>query len=73
MDRKWIEDRLGQVYKSPSTLARALGINRSQVTRLLQGKRQLRIDEVEAVARHLDCHPVEVLKACGLDLLTWRG
>ena len=72
MDREWLEQKLEDSGNTPSSLARALGINRSQITRLMQGERALRIDEVAIVARHLNCHPVEVLRACGLDLLAWR-
>jgi DNA-binding Xre family transcriptional regulator len=72
MDPTWLKQKLEDSGNTQSSLAKVLGIDRSQMTRLAQGARALRIDEVAAVARHLNCHPVEVLRACGLDLLTWR-
>lgn len=72
MDTDWLRDQLEKSGNTQASLARVLGLNRSQMTRLIQGVRSLQISEIATVARHLDCHPVEVLKACGLDLSEWR-
>lgn len=73
MDREWLKQRPASAGQTQASLARALGLDRSQITLLVGGKRELRIAEVAAVARHLDCHPVDVLRACGLDVMRWKG
>lgn len=49
----WIREGLRQPGKTQAGLAAALGIDRAQVTRLLQGRRELKQREVKTVAEYL--------------------
>jgi hypothetical protein len=51
--REWIAGGLLQKGKSKGGLGKALGVHQSQVTRLLDGNRQLKAEEVPIVARYL--------------------
>ena len=48
----WIREGLRQPGKTQSGLAAALGLDRAQVTRLLQGRRELKQREVKTVAEY---------------------
>ena len=65
LDGRWLDDRLDLRGSNRAGLSRALGRDRSAVTKLVQGKRQLKLREVEVVAAHLGC-PRETV-------MTWAG
>ena len=54
MDLEWIRRGLEKPGKSQRGLAEALGIDPAGVTRLLQGKRQLKAAEIDKISRYLD-------------------
>ena len=61
-DVKWIRDALEARGKTQADLARAMSINASNVTRLLQGGRELKAREVVLIERFLNCRaPLSVL------------
>lgn len=55
--RDWISTGLLKPGKSKGGLAKVLGVHQSQVTRLLDGERQLKAEEVPLVARYLKSSP----------------
>lgn len=58
MDLEWIRKGLKKPGKTRAGIARAMGgINPSQVTRLLAGKRQLKAAEVPKIAAYLGESP----------------
>ena len=67
-DKLFIVDRLKELAKTQSGLGDRLNIDRAQVTRLLDGKRRVRLDEVETIARYLDISSLEMLRVLGLKL-----
>ena len=50
---EWIRKGLEKPGLSQAGLAEALGIDRAQVTRLLQGKRELKVRELKLVGDYL--------------------
>ena len=54
---EWIKKGLEKVGKDQKGLARALGIDRSAVSKLLSGVRQLKADEIGKVAAYLEEPP----------------
>ncbi|MEL7488245.1 MAG: helix-turn-helix transcriptional regulator, partial [Pseudomonadota bacterium] len=53
-DVQWILDALAaDKTKTRSGLAKALGLNKSQITRLLQGRRRLKASEIEPTENYL--------------------
>ena len=67
-DKRFIVGRLKDLDKTQTSLGKALSIDRAQVTRLLDGDRRVRLDEVETLARHLDISTIEMLRRLGLNL-----
>ncbi len=67
-DRNFIVGRLQDLGKTQTSLGETLKIDRAQVTRLLNGERRVRLDEVEIIARFLDISIVEMLRRLGLNL-----
>ncbi|SDE45962.1 LexA family transcriptional regulator [Rhodospira trueperi] len=76
---EWIKEGLDNPAKSRIGLADALGRNSAVVTRILQGKRRLKADEIPAVAAYLELEPppevarvmierTEDMRASGRDL-----
>lgn len=69
--RDWIRTGLLAQGKSKGGLAKALDVHQSQVTRLLDGSRQLKAEEVPIVARYLEAIPPDMdigLSSDGLHL-----
>ena len=65
---KWIRDGLGQNGKTQMGLADALGgLHRSQMTKLLQGKRKLKLDEIPLVAAYLELPVPEASRQANTD------
>lgn len=58
----WIKDGLKRTRKSQSALARHLGIHRSRVTEILQGRRHLRANEVAMIEVFLGAPAPSLLK-----------
>lgn len=52
-ETEWLAKLLEQTGRSKGGLAKALGIPNSGVTRLLQGERRFRVDELSTVAQYL--------------------
>lgn len=67
-DRKYIVARLAELSKTQTSLGQELNIDRAQVTRLLDGSRRVRLDEVETIARFLDISTIEMLRRLGMNL-----
>ena len=67
-DRVYIVDRLAELGKTQTALGKELKIDLAQVTRLLDGSRRVRLDEVETIARFLDISTIEMLRRLGLNL-----
>lgn len=55
--RDWIRTGLRQPGKTQIGLAQHLGIAHPQITQLLNGKRQLKVDEVPKIAEYLERDP----------------
>jgi phage repressor protein C with HTH and peptisase S24 domain len=52
MDAEWIRKQLTKPGKSQAGLARHLGLNPSQVNRILSGNRLIKLNEVEAIQQY---------------------
>ena len=68
IDAKWIKDRIADRGGSQAELGRVLGIDRSQITRMLDGERRVQLDDVKPMAIYLEVSTVEMLRRLGLDL-----
>jgi SOS-response transcriptional repressor LexA len=64
----WIKQRLTELGKSQASLGVALGVDRSAVTNIIKGTRQIKADEVGIVARHLELSEQEVITHIGSKL-----
>ena len=53
----WIKKGLEKPGRTQAGLAQALGVDRAQATRLLQGKRALKVRELRAISAYLDSAP----------------
>jgi Cro/C1-type HTH DNA-binding domain len=53
--RRWLLDGLAKPGKLKSHLARRLGLDASQITRMLRGDRVLNVGEILVIADYLDC------------------
>ena len=67
-DKNFIVGRLQDLGKTQTGLGETLKIDRAQVTRLINGERRVRLDEVEIIARYLDISIVEMLRRLGLNV-----
>lgn len=54
---EWIRDGLKRPGKSQLGLARHLNVAHPQITRLLQGARSLKVDEIPKIAEYLELNP----------------
>ena len=66
MDAQWFQARIKDQRKSQRALARALGIDPSQVTNMLKGRRRMQLQEASAIANFLNAPVEEVLRHAGL-------
>jgi phage repressor protein C with HTH and peptisase S24 domain len=57
MHIKWIRDGLTRSGKTQRGLAKAMGIDPSNVSRLLSGQRKLKLEEIDAVAAYFGTGP----------------
>lgn len=55
--REWIRNGLKQAGKTQMGLAEHLGLAHPQITHMLNGKRQLKVDEVPRIAEFLGIDP----------------
>jgi hypothetical protein len=62
LDGNWLDARLRAAGSNRSGLSKALGKDRSAVTRIVSGARQIKLAEIETVAAHLGCSRDEVVK-----------
>lgn len=53
----WIRKGLEKPGRTQAGLAQALGVDRAQATRLLQGKRELKVRDLRAISQYLDSPP----------------
>ncbi|MEK9754410.1 MAG: helix-turn-helix domain-containing protein [Rhodospirillaceae bacterium] len=65
IDRAWFRDKLADKNESQAALARFLGIDPSNVSQLLNGRRRVHMDLAEKIASFLGVAPSEVLRAFG--------
>jgi len=68
INSKWFRRRLAELDKSQSDLARHLGMDRSAVSRIINGQRGLGFDDVAAIARFLECPIETVLYHAGVEV-----
>lgn len=68
IDTRWFVDTLAERRLSQRGLARHLGVDPSQVHRLLTGKRTMRLDEAEQLAILLGKPVTEVLDRAGVPI-----
>ena len=73
VDREWYLARLKSKKLTQREFARRAGFHLTSVIRLLNGKRQLQINEVHTVARVIDVPVEEVLRRSGLELFDLKA
>lgn len=67
-DRRWYTDRLAARNLSQRKLAKRLDLDPAQVSRIFNGHRPLRLDEVPVLARLLDVSVVDIIERAGVPL-----
>jgi transcriptional regulator with XRE-family HTH domain len=67
-DRRWYTERLSAQHLSQRGLAKRLDIDPAQVSRIFNGRRPLRLDEVPVLARLLDVSVVDIIERAGVPL-----
>lgn len=68
MDKDWFERKLAHKGHSLRALARAIDIDPSAASRMLNGQRKMKLPEAEKIARFLGATTEEVLAAAGVAL-----
>ena len=68
IDRQWFLNRLQSKQRSARGLARHLEVDASAVSRMLSGKRKMKMNEANAIADFLSAPVEEVLKHAGVAL-----
>lgn len=68
IDRDWFVNRLSDKRRSVRGLARHLEVDASAVSRMLSGKRRMKMNEANAIADFLSAPVEEVLKHAGVAL-----
>jgi transcriptional regulator with XRE-family HTH domain len=68
IDSKWIRARIAKIGGSQAELGRVLGVDRAQITRMLDGERRVQLDDVKPMAIYLEVSTVEMLRRLGLDV-----
>lgn len=66
IDKDWFLDRLADKRESLRGMARHMGLDASAVSRMLSGKRRMRMDEANQIALFLGQPVSEVLKHAGV-------
>ena len=62
MDRDWFNQRMEARGVNQQRLAEAICLDRTQVSRILAGERELKLGEVEGWAELLEVTPLEILR-----------
>ena len=62
IDSKWIRARIAKIGGSQAELGRVLGVDRAQITRMLDGERRVQLDDVKPMAIYLEVSTVEMLR-----------
>jgi transcriptional regulator with XRE-family HTH domain len=62
MDKDWFSQRIAARGLTQERLAQAISLDRSQVSRILAGERELKFDEIERLAELLGESPLEILR-----------
>jgi len=57
MDLKWLAEQLDRAGYSQAGLARAMGKDPAAINRMLQGKRQIKVNELPAILGYLGAEP----------------
>ncbi len=70
IDKKWFQDRIRDAGFSQSDLARQLEIDRSAMSLMLSGKRNMRLEEAARIAGILSLDVDDVLTRAGVRLPT---
>jgi|10_taG_2_1085330.scaffolds.fasta_scaffold83972_2 transcriptional regulator with XRE-family HTH domain len=67
-NNKWIRHRLIEIGKTQTDLGKTIKLDKAQVSRMLDGKRRVQIDEIERLAIFLEMPTVELLRQLGVRL-----
>ncbi len=71
-DKAWVKSRLSQLERNQAGLSKAIfqsdKENRAAITRLLNGDRKLKLEEVEHAAEYLAVSNIEILYRFGMKL-----
>ncbi len=62
MTNRWLESRLKELTRNKSDLARAMGWANARVTALVQGKRQVKVQELPRLSRFLRMPTIEIVR-----------
>jgi plasmid maintenance system antidote protein VapI len=65
-DSDWIRKKISYSGKTQTGLAKVLGLDKAQVSRLIDGKRRVQLDEVKPIADYLEVSVMEMLRVLGL-------
>ncbi len=68
IDKPWIKARIAEIGGSQAEMGRVLGLDRSAITRMLDGERRVQLDDVKPMAIYLEVSTVEMLRRLGLDV-----
>jgi transcriptional regulator with XRE-family HTH domain len=69
IDSAWFKDRMREIRLRQDALGRALGCDRSVVSRIINGRQELALSQVLPMAEALQVSPFEILKRAGF----WEG
>ena len=70
MDTAWIKRLMKKTKVTQIDLGKAIGRDRSVISRIITGEQPLKLNEVETFARKLGVPKPEMLRRAGLDLKT---
>jgi transcriptional regulator with XRE-family HTH domain len=68
MQTDWFKARMAELGLTQDAIAPALGRDRSQVSRVINGQQRIRLDQVEPLAKILQVSPLELIWRAG----EWR-
>jgi transcriptional regulator with XRE-family HTH domain len=69
VDTRWLKARMRSLRLNQDGLGKVLGCERSVVSKIINGKQQLRLGQVVPLADALQVSPFEILKRAGF----WEG
>jgi len=68
IDGDWFRQKLAEVKKSQNALGRHLGLHSAAMTLMFKGRRQMKLEEAEKIARFINASTDEVLSHAGVKL-----